>query len=483
MMVWLALLPIIALIIVSLVRSVQVAALVSFILTAIIFFALDSPLSHFLASMVVAGFSTINILMIVFGAVFLYETMKTSGYINNIAQSIQDVHRAPDVRFFMIAIGLTAFFEGVAGFGTPGAIVPLLLISMGYSPITSVVAVLLFNGLFAAFGAVGTPLQAGIADTLRIEETTVLQSIAVKTAWLLAISGIIFLIASFIFYQRSEGKSRYRFTIAGLYISTIIIFTGCAYFIPAYATILSGFIMLLLAILIFTRGKIAKGLQSWLPYLLLVTILLIPKIIPDLQKWLHAQILWTGIFSTGIDAGLKPFQSPLVPFLIVGFLFCGNWRNARAGLLGAGGKVQSVAIILFPLIAIAQLMQVSGNEQVSMISMIANAFSNTGRNYVFIAPFIGMTGSFVTGSTTVSNIVFASSQQETALLLGLDPSLILSLQLAGASIGNSVCLFNIIAACAVANIKSPNMILQKNLFPVLAATSLIALLAYFIPVL
>ena len=74
---------------------------------------------------------------------------------------------------FFLALFLTAFFESVAGFGTPGVVVPLLLIGMGFSPALSITAVLLFNGLFAASGAVGTPVTVGLVGPLGLEPETV----------------------------------------------------------------------------------------------------------------------------------------------------------------------------------------------------------------------------------------------------------------------------------------------------------------------
>ncbi|WP_235893377.1 L-lactate permease [Litoribacter populi] len=108
--------------------------------------------------------------MIVFGAAFLFNLMQKNGLIDKINSSVAGLHHTSEVRFFLLALGLTGFFEGVAGFGTPGAIVPLLLISLGYNAVLSVSVVLLFNGLFAIFGAVGTPLTIGIQIPLQLSE-------------------------------------------------------------------------------------------------------------------------------------------------------------------------------------------------------------------------------------------------------------------------------------------------------------------------
>ena len=125
-------------------------------------------------------------------------------------------------------------------------------------------------------------------------------------------------------------------------------------------------------------------------------------------------------------------------------------------------------------------MLTSGVNQPSMIEQVAEAFSHTGKAYIVLAPFIGIAGTFVTGSTTLSTIVFGASHQYTSQLLSLPPALVYAGQLSGASIGNAICLFNIIAACSVANITSPNKVLMKNLVPCLVAALAIATVSYFI---
>lgn len=52
----------------------------------------------------------------------------------------------------------------------------------------------------------------------------------------------------------------------------------------------------------------------------------------------------------------------------------------------------------------------------------------------------------------------------------------LSLQLAGASLGNAICLFNIIAAASIANIQNYRGVLAHNMVPTLSAGLLVGLL-------
>ena len=90
-----------------------------------------------IAGATVKGFIVaIDILLIVFGAVLLYFTMLESGAIKIISSSVIGISRDRRVQANLAWL-LGAFFEGVAGFGTPGAIVGPLLFGIGFPAIVS----------------------------------------------------------------------------------------------------------------------------------------------------------------------------------------------------------------------------------------------------------------------------------------------------------------------------------------------------------
>ena len=122
----------------------------------------------------------------------------------------------------------------------------------------------------------------------------------------------------------------------------------------------------------------------------------------------------------------------------------------------------------------------SVSEMPSMIDTMSILFAKTGNAYPLISPFIGVMGTFITGSTTVSNIIFGSVQFNTAENLSLSKELILAMQLNGASLGNAICLFNIIAAAAVAGVTQYTKILGKNIIPVLLATFITSIIGMII---
>jgi lactate permease len=97
---FLALLPILILVLVSIWKNLTMAVISSFVVTTLLFFVWQGSLNAFFASLFTALLSTLTILMIVFGAIFLYRVMDGTGYIKEINQSIQQIHDAREVNFF-----------------------------------------------------------------------------------------------------------------------------------------------------------------------------------------------------------------------------------------------------------------------------------------------------------------------------------------------------------------------------------------------
>lgn len=461
---FLSLLPILILLAWALIRNVKEAVLAGLVVSSILFFYWGAGINHFLGALAVAFVTTITILMIVFGAAFLYNIMDRTGMISEVSHSLDKLHPSKEIRFFLLALCLTAFFEGVAGFGTPGAIVPLLLIAVGFNAILSVSVVLLFDGLFALFGAVGTPLVTGLQLPLKLTND-LLPQIGITAAFVSVLAQVFVMYFIFRLFQRYHAPLQHKKTIWILYAFFGVPFCLFAYLIPELATVLSAGVMLFASVTYLKDKNTKPDLLPWLPYGILAFLLLLPRLSAPLNRWIGWDLAFNDLFGSGTQAIFKPLQSPFIPFLLVG-IGIAFWRKSESLYITTPiKKVLNVFVVLFPSIALAQLMINSGINQPSMISYIADMMSSMGRQYVLFAPFIGIIGAFITGSTTISNIVFGASQLETAEALDLPPALILALQHSGAALGNAICLFNIIAAAAVADLKNYHPILANNLLP------------------
>jgi lactate permease len=394
--------------------------------------------------------------------------MDGTGYIKEINQSIQQIHDAREVNFFLITIGLTSFFEGVAGFGTPGTIVPLLLIASGFNPVLSVSAVLLADSIVAVAGAVGTPVLTGLEIPLSLSKDFV-ADIYTNTGIIICLAGLVVLLFMIRLYIRQEGSIKYVKYIFLMYVFFIVPFIIFTFFASEFSVILAALCMLVISATVFKKGEQKIVFKPWLPYLALIVLLLLPKVLPPLRSMINWDIQFNNLWSSGIDASFKPLVVPLIPFVVVGIGVMWVKKSRKFYLADILQKVMAVFIILFPAIAISQLMVNSDTSQPSMVAHIATMLQQTGSLYPLSAPLLGITGAFITGSTTVSNLIFGAAQLKTSQLLSLNESLVLSLQNCGASLGNSICLFNIIAAATVANIGDYKQILKNNLTPAIVA--------------
>jgi lactate permease len=473
----LSLLPVLSLVIISLMVNVRTAAFTTFILTSFLFFIWQAPINNYLASFISSLSSTITILMIITGAVFLYDVMSKGGLIKEISTSLNGIHPSEEVRFFLLSISLTAFFEGVAGFGTPGAIVPLLLISLGFNPYFAVSTVLLFNGLFAVFGAVGIPVYAGLVLPLGLSDTDVLV-IERLGAFFTGMAGYAVLWFVTRLYEKFHSPMQHKKKVYILYTFFAVPYIFISWFAGGLTTLLAAISMIILSVIYLYRGEEKINLKPWIPYAMLIILMVMPKIISPLAEILATPYSVDNIFGTNISASIRPWQSPFIPFIIISLFVMYTRRESKPDFAVMFNKIIAVFIVLYPTIVISQLMLLSGHARPSIVNHMALIFAQLGNMYIAFAPFLGIAGAFITGSTTVSNIIFGPSQLETARALNLDNNLILSLQLAGASIGNAISLFNIIAAAAVVGLSTYKEVLKNNLIPSLAAGVLLGIAGF-----
>jgi lactate permease len=120
----------------------------------------------------------------------------------------------------------------------------------------------------------------------------------------------------------------------------------------------------------------------------------------------------------------------------------------------------------------------SGVNESGLASMpltLADGVSSlTGQTWPFFAPIIGAVGSFVAGSTTVSNMMFSLFQFGVAQQIDVSPPLILALQSVGAAAGNMIAIPNIVAAAATVSLIGCEGILLSQLFLPLSLYLLLA---------
>ena len=92
-------------------------------------------------------------------------------------------------------------------------------------------------------------------------------------------------------------------------------------------------------------------------------------------------------------------------------------------------------------------------KRIPLLAVLAAGIANVlGKIYVILAPFVGMLGTFMTGSNMSSNILFGGFQVTTANLLGVEAAPVLGAQSAGGAIGSAISPSKIILGTTTANI-------------------------------
>ncbi|MGE4297242.1 MAG: L-lactate permease [Desulfovibrionaceae bacterium] len=225
--------------------------------------------------------------------------------------------------------------------------------------------------------------------------------------------------------------------------------------------------------------------KAWLPYILIGLILVVTRI-PELglksvlagQSIKFANIL--GFKSVG--ASIQYLYLPgTIPFMLVALLTVaihgmpGNmvkkaWSESFA-------KMKNPTIALFFAVALVSIFRGSGiadaalnpNNYPSMpLAMAKTVAAIAGNAWPMFASYVGGLGAFITGSNTVSDLLFAEFQWGVATTLNMSREFIVAAQVAGGAMGNMICIHNIVAVCAVVGLSGKEgAIMRKTFWPFL----------------
>lgn len=123
-------------------------------------------------------------------------------------------------------------------------------------------------------------------------------------------------------------------------------------------------------------------------------------------------------------------------------------------------------------------MIMSGTNASGMASILATIGSVFENRFIgFWTPFLGMFGSFVTGSATIANIMFGSVIVYVTSALALSVDFGLALLVVGGAAGNMVALADMLTAETVAGIRNQETaILKRVLVPCLIYVGMVGLI-------
>ncbi len=498
-------------------------------------------LNRVLAASLEGFLGALNIMIIVFGAILLMNTLKNSGSLNVISQVFYQISRDRRIQAIIIGWMFSSFIEGAAGFGTPAALAAPLLVGIGFPPLAAAMITLMFNSTAVVFGAVGTTIMVGIGNSVDgllgagQALSTMLHHTGVWASIINSVFGSIMPLFAICLMTRYFGKNRsFRegFKVApfamlagfSFTIPSIII----AYFLgPELPSVISGALGLVILITAARKGYLipqeewdfpepgtAKGHLNWdsqveqplpqgkeqmsllraiLPYLLVILILVITRLpFLGIRQYLTGwTVSWLNILGEqGVSYSFQPLYIPgIIPFILVALL---TWKLHNMSLKSVKQawsttltQVKPAAVALLFAVAMVRILVQSWDNSSGLASMLltmsAYAAEQIGSAWPLFSPLLGVLGAFVSGSNTVSNLLFAGFQFGVAETLNISRTLTLSLQTVGGAIGNMICIHNIVAVCAVVGIiGSEGLIVKHNIIPALLYAFTVGIIGYLL---
>ena len=213
--------------------------------------------------------------------------------------------------------------------------------------------------------------------------------------------------------------------------------------------------------------------MAWLPYVLCGLILVVTRVPAFHLKPIVTDPMFNIGASNilgqeGVGAYIALMNLPgTVPFILVSIITIflhGMLRDDEIGTnkvskawSTAFAKMKAPTISLLAAVALVSIFKGTGvseaTNHVSMPMALAQCLADlAGSAWPALASYVGGLGAFITGSNTVSDMLFANFQWDMARTLGYTVPqhfIIVAAQGVGGAMGNMICIHNIVAACAV----------------------------------
>ncbi len=238
--------------------------------------------------------------------------------------------------------------------------------------------------------------------------------------------------------------------------------------------------------------------KAWMPYILCGLFLVLTRV----PQFGLKSIITDPMFNVGLSnilgvEGVSSYIAILnlpgtIPFILVSIITIfihGMMKDDEIGsnkVSRAWGtaiaKMKAPTIALLSAVALVSIFRgtdattvealLYNGRGVSMPLAMAIEISRlTGDSWALLASYIGGLGAFITGSNTVSDLLFANFQWDVAETLGYDywqSIYILAAQGVGGAMGNMICVHNVVSVCAVLGmIGHEGAIIRKTFWPFL----------------
>lgn len=446
------------------------------------------------------------ICLVIVAAVFTYNLVVHTKNMELIKKMLTSVSKDKRILVLIISWGFGGFMEGMAGFGTAVAIPAGILCGLGFDPIFAAMICLVANTTPVAFGSIGIP-------TVTAANVTGFSPHMTASYVVLQLAIMIILVPFFLVFitgkhEGAKGLGDYK------EILFITLMSGVSFLIPQYLTakfigaelpavigsVCSMAVTIILA-KVMLKGKSSKfdveieekedersltvkdALVAWSPFILvLVFLLLTSTLVPVIHDPLSAIKSNVPIY-TGEGATPYTFTwvaTPGVLILIAAFIGGIIQKCPIGEIFGVLGKtivqMLKTIITIMAVLATAKIMGYSGMTQ-SIADFIVRV---TGSFYPLVAPLIGSIGTFVTGSSTSSSVLFSKLQASTGAELNINQIWLVAANTVGSTAGKIISPQSIaVATAATATVGKESEILTKVIKYFVLFAVIYGLVCYF----
>lgn len=408
---------------------------------------------------------------VLFFGIFLFHLMNKMGYIDQVARFIEHVTHDRLLQMLLMCFGICPLIESVSGFGIGFMVAAPIFLSLGYTPFQSVL--LSFIGLLASsWGAMatGTIIGSGLIEMP-------LQELGTGTAILtIPIFAYFIILALYIVGGKNALVQKWKEATGFFLLFSLSMFLCNAYvsvelagILSAIVTITFGFIVIKITERrereVYSEHAAASQrevpiLKMISPYLFLTVCILLSRLIPSIHTLLQSYaVIDLPSYSYKLELLYSPgfWLGVTCVFTIIFFRI--PTTIIQQSLHQTVKQWIPFAITTTMFISISELMGAAG-----MHTLLAKTAGDTfGTMFVFISPFIGAIGGFLTGSNAGSNAMFIKLQMQTAQNVGLPWQYVTTLQNTSSSVATIACPSRITLGAHLCNIPFlENELLKKT---------------------
>lgn len=487
------------------------AVLVSALVSSLVF---GMPLDTLLgAALLGIANGVFPISFIVLMAVWLYKLAIRSGKFEVIRGSIATISEDQRIQVLLIAFCFGGFLEGAAGFGVPIAICAALLVELGFRPLKAAMLCLVANGAAGAYGAIGIPVLVGAQQGgVALGEMSQMLIPLVQLCALLLPAVLVLLLDG---WRGVRETWPVLLVVGGVFSGsqTLVLYLLGPELVDIIGPLaamgsLAAFMQVWRPRRIYReaqappvssqRWTLRQVLLAWSPFYILTATILVWSL--PAFKALFAADGALGATVLHLPVSLLDQRVQELPPLVAAAhtlpaVWTVGWLNAsgtailiaalltvvlspKLGLRAAGEELaQSGREMWKPLATVALVMAVAYITNYSgASSTIGLALAQAGGVFPALAPVIGWTGVFITGSVVNSNTLFAHLQAVTAAQIGVSPALLVAANTAGGVMAKLVSPQSIaIAAAAVKLVGQESAIMRTTLAVSLALLGYVCL--------